>query len=196
MFTGQLRVPSLRHFSCAEILLNGRVVDASRPLAFRQGDVLEIVYRSEDFRISAEAILGFPFVNQANEVDFRVGFASGNAGLREMARRFNDYFTYCRKKGLVKGDGLCILTTDPKTGAQGMVRLELAEGKGNITLDDNGGLRIAAPNLTELDRLITELFYQMDRRFEYYEPFRNVMGLRASDFKAEGKLLPLRRYFD
>ena len=81
MFTGQLRVPSLRHFSGAEILLNGRVADASRPLAFRHGDVLEIVYRSEDFRISAEAILGFPFVNQANEVDFRVGFASGNAGL-------------------------------------------------------------------------------------------------------------------
>ncbi|MBQ6470498.1 MAG: hypothetical protein IJJ33_00815 [Victivallales bacterium] len=195
-FDGQLRVPSLRHFASAEILVNGQVADARRPLRFGQGDVLEIVCRSEDFRLSAEAILGFPFVNQAGEVDFRVGFASGNAGLREVARRFNDYFTYCRKKGLVKGDGLCVLTTDPKTVAHGMVRLELAEGQGNIIQDDNGGLRIAAPNLTEMNRLVTELFYQMDCRFEYYEPFRNVMGLRASDFQAEGKSLPLRCYFD
>ena len=176
--------------------MNGKKTDAAKPLPIRQDDVLTIVHRSCDFRISDETIGRFPFVNGKKEVCFRVGFSGGNAELRQTARRFNEYFSYCRKKGLVKGDGLCILVTDPDNGGPDMIRLKLAKGPGFISADRNGGILITAPDIAGLNRLVTALFYRMDRRFEFYEPFRNVMGLRASDFKAEGKRLPLRGYFD
>ena len=195
-FTGTIRIPQLRHFFNPELLLNGKKTDAAKPLPIRQDDVLTIVHRSCDFRISDETIGLFPFVNGKKEVCFRVGFSGGNAELRQTARRFNEYFTYCRKKGLVKGDGLCILVTNPDNGGPDMIRLKLAKGPGFIGADRNGGILITAPDIAGLNRLVTALFYRMDRRFEFYEPFRNVMGLRASDFKAEGKRLPLRRYFD
>ena len=195
-FTGTFVFPERRRFEAPEIRLNGKKVKSSTSLRIARGDILTILYRSADFRINEKVILKFPFVNRKNEVDFRVGFAGTPPGLRQAARRFNDYFGYCLSKGLIKGDGLCTFVTDPVRGENGMIVLKLAPGKGHITSGQDGGILISAPDIKEMNRLITALFYQMDRKFEYSEPFRNVMGLRAADFKAAGKRLPLIRCFD
>ena len=138
----------------------------------------------------------FPFVNDSGQVVFKVGFSGGNADLRKAARRFNEYFAYCQEKHLVNGDGLCGLVTDPDSGESGLIRLQLSDGVNAILPDSGGGILISAPDIAGLNKLITALFYRMDKRFEHFIPFHPVEGMDPGEFQANGKSLPLRRFFD
>ena len=102
-FTGKFKFRHRRGFSAPVIRLNGAPVKAEQGLNIRQGDKLEILYRSENFRLSSRAITTFPYTSKNGEVTLKVGFPGNDQAVRNVARRFNDYFTYCRQNGLVTG---------------------------------------------------------------------------------------------
>ena len=195
-FTGKFKFRQRRGFSAPALRLNGRPVKAEQSLNIRRGDKLEILYRSENFCLSSREITTFPYTSKNGEVSLKVGFPGNDQAVRNVARRFNDYFTYCRRNGLVAGDGLCYLVSDPGQGEKGMIRLQLAPGKAFAARKKNGGILLSAPDAKALDRLTTEFFYQMDKRFDHVPPLRHVEGMDPGEFNANGKRLPLRRFFD
>ena len=65
--------------------------------------------------------------------------------------------------------------------------------------NDGATLYVKSQDPAKLELLVKELFYVMDRRFEYIFPFQSVMGVYSdmlTHFKMYGKHLPYRKYFE
>lgn len=161
------------------------------------GGKLTVTYLSNVYQLTEADLKKFQFTDPTGRPAFRIQ-AVPEAG--EAAERFNEYFRFAEKYqggATMKNDIPTELSAAPVPAA-GTVTL-LIGGTRGIRMADNGGIVIAAENADQLDRLVTQFFYALDRRYPVKIPFRSVMGLlqdMVNHFDLSKTVLPCRKYFE
>ncbi len=202
-FSTPVTARDIRGFELARMTLNGANVAPGATVEIKPGSVLEITYRSTVFRNPAADILAFPFTDAGKQISFNVQ-ANTDDGY-ELARRFNDYFDFCRKNKVIdaKSKPVELKKIANPTPAAGTVTLMIGEmtgsGPDGVSVSPEGGIIIKAADAESADRMITALFKVMDQRYEYVFPFSYVMGLKPEmiqHFQMWNKAFPYKKYFE
>ena len=197
-FTSGVEVREIRGFKPAEITLDGKKVKANQKLAFKNGSVLTLTYKSLNFRSPASAIKSF-FVGSKHtkQANFKV-YAPAEA--KEQAQRFVEYFEFLKNKKVFRKNSVVpqvVITNKPKF-EKGAILLFCKEKNVCGAGRQSRALGIWAATPEKLDQNITELFRVMDELFVYNHPFVQTMGLPRDPLmytKLYGKNLPYKKFW-
>jgi hypothetical protein len=195
------RFRQVRNFVLDSVRMNGQLVQLDNgksvsAVTFTGGDEITATYLSTIFKCTKEEILDFPYLNEHNEVSFRIYAVPGTEAA---CGRILEYFIFCRDNQIIsKGSGLPQLNySSIPQSAPGVMIIKL--GASEIVRSPEGALVVSAPDIKTLIYNIEALQRILDERFEYQFGFRSVMGLYQSmirHFNIAGEVLPLNRYFE
>ncbi|MBR2911628.1 MAG: hypothetical protein IKC05_08450, partial [Lentisphaeria bacterium] len=197
-FKSGVEARKLRGFKTAELRLDGKPVRENQPLAFKDGSVLTLTYKSLNFRSPASALKSF-FVGSRHtkQANFKV-YAPAEA--KEQAQRFVEYFEFLKNKKVFRKNSTVpqiIITNKPKFEKGAILlfcRTKGVSGAGR----QSGALAVWAATPEKLEQNVTELFRVMDELFVYHHPFVQTMGLSREPLlyaKLYGKNLPYKKFW-
>ena len=196
----EIRFRDIHGFRIDSVEVNGRSVSCENnriELKIPTGGKLSVVYLSRGWQLSETDLKKFQFTDPLGRPAFRL---QAVPAAKASAERFNEYFRFAEKYqgGVTMKNDIPVTLSAAPVPAAGTVTL-LIGGTPGIRMSDHGGIVIAAENADRLDRLVTQFFYALDRRYPVKIPFRSVMGLlqdMVNHFNLSNTVLPCRTYFE
>ncbi len=180
-------------FEVQRVQVNGQVLEPeARLVELPAGEsTIAVNYAARFLHFDQQQLDRFALLTEAGEMNFQVVAPEPQRrDYRRVAERFDRYFRFYAKEVLKHDAAPLVVVTDPAQ-VTAPLRLELTIGAGNDNAGwslsaDGAALRLSASDEREAVRRTEELLRILDRRFEYFAPFKAIGNLHWKFFPAFG----------
>ena len=193
-FRSKITPRAVPGFSSA-LKINGTDADPRNVQTLPANSVLELVYRSDCFRIPATEITSFPFTNPRNQPDLTILLPENpNAAERDAAERLTEYFRFAAEKKITGKSLVKVVSSGAPESTKAAIEINFRKKAADSGVFRKGKLlQIFAPDALTGYEFTDALLRVMDRRFPWFYSFgkhSRTSGEVIDKFELEKHPLP------